>query len=129
MHRRNKLLHVAFEVLTAVFMNNFIFWDITSCSTLKVPSASIQSHVFTCHEVCLLPASYWFLLQYSSTLKIWATCSSETLIDFQRTTRLYIPEDRTLPGRSVSVRGQEGKKAAGRRNHTWYILIKLNLEG
>jgi hypothetical protein len=25
-----------------------------------------------------------------------ATCSSETSVDFQRTTRRYIPEDRTL---------------------------------
>jgi hypothetical protein len=33
---------------------------------------------------------------YSSTLKIEATCSSETLVGFQRTTRRYIPEDKTL---------------------------------
>jgi hypothetical protein len=32
----------------------------------------------------------------SSTLKIEATCFSETSVDFQRTTRHYIPEDRTL---------------------------------
>jgi hypothetical protein len=32
---------------------------------------------------------------YSSTLKMEAICSSETS-DFQQTTRLYIPEDRTL---------------------------------
>jgi hypothetical protein len=25
-----------------------------------------------------------------------ATCSSETSVDFQRTTRRYVPEDRTL---------------------------------
>jgi hypothetical protein len=33
---------------------------------------------------------------YFSTLKIEATCSSETLAGFQRTTRRYVPEDRTL---------------------------------
>jgi hypothetical protein len=33
---------------------------------------------------------------YSSALKIEATFSSETSIDFQRTTRLYIPEDGTV---------------------------------
>jgi hypothetical protein len=33
---------------------------------------------------------------YSSTLRIEATCSPETSVDFQRTTRRYIPEDRTL---------------------------------
>jgi hypothetical protein len=35
-------------------------------------------------------------LAYSSTVKIEATCSSETSVEFHRTTRRYIPEDRTL---------------------------------
>jgi hypothetical protein len=35
-------------------------------------------------------------LVYSSTLKMEATCSSETSVDLQWTTRRYIPEDRTL---------------------------------
>jgi hypothetical protein len=70
MHRRNKVLHVAIEDLTAVLMNSSVFWDIISCSTVKVLSASMQSHIFTCHVLCLLPASYWFLLEYSSTLKM-----------------------------------------------------------
>jgi hypothetical protein len=35
-------------------------------------------------------------LAYSSTLKIEATCSSETSVYFQRTTRRYITEDRIL---------------------------------
>jgi hypothetical protein len=33
---------------------------------------------------------------YSPTLKIEATCSSEMLVHFQRTTWRYVPEDRTL---------------------------------
>jgi hypothetical protein len=33
---------------------------------------------------------------YSSTLKLEATCSSETSVDFQRTKRRYIQDDRTL---------------------------------
>jgi hypothetical protein len=33
---------------------------------------------------------------YSSTLKMKAICSSETLVDFQRTTRRYISDDSTL---------------------------------
>jgi hypothetical protein len=37
-------------------------------------------------------------LAYSSTLKMEATCSSGTSVDFQRTARRYIPEDRTLHG-------------------------------
>jgi hypothetical protein len=35
-------------------------------------------------------------LSYSSILKMVATCSSETSVDFQRTTQRYIPEDRTV---------------------------------
>jgi hypothetical protein len=35
-------------------------------------------------------------LVYSSILKIYATCSSETSVDFQWTTQCHIPEDRTL---------------------------------
>jgi hypothetical protein len=35
-------------------------------------------------------------LDYSSILKMEATCSSETSLEFQRTTQHYITEDRTL---------------------------------
>jgi hypothetical protein len=35
-------------------------------------------------------------LAYPSTLKMEVTCSTETSVDFQRTTWRYIPEDRTL---------------------------------
>jgi hypothetical protein len=59
---------IGFEVLTAVVVKSFIFWDI-----LVTP------------------------LAYSSTLKIKMKCSSETSVNFQRTTRYCIPEDRTLP--------------------------------
>jgi hypothetical protein len=33
---------------------------------------------------------------YSSTLKVEGICSSETLVDYQRTAQRYIPEDGTL---------------------------------
>jgi hypothetical protein len=42
---------------------------------------------------CFMLVSY---LAYSSTLKMEATCSSETSVDFQRITRRYIPEERAL---------------------------------
>jgi hypothetical protein len=53
-----------------------VFWNITLC----LPSA------FT-----LVSCSAYF-----STLKMEALCSPETSVDFQRTTRRYIPEDSTL---------------------------------
>jgi hypothetical protein len=42
---------------------------------------------------CLTLVSF---LAYFSTLKMEAICSSETAVDFQRTLRCYIAEDRTL---------------------------------
>jgi hypothetical protein len=72
-------------------MKNFIFWDITPCSPLRV------NRLFggTCHliDTCFALVS---CLAYSSTLNMEAICSSETSLDFQWTTQLYIPEDRTL---------------------------------
>jgi hypothetical protein len=48
-------------------------------------------------EPCFPPAcTLVSCLAYSSTLKMEAICSSETSVDFQRTTWRYIPEDRTL---------------------------------
>jgi hypothetical protein len=48
------------------------------------------------------PPSSGSCLDYSSTLNLEATCSSETSVDLQRTTRCYIPEDRTRFGNRVS---------------------------
>jgi hypothetical protein len=47
-----------------------------------------------CREsICLLPAfTLVSWLAYISTLKMKATCPSETSVDFQRTARRYIPE-------------------------------------
>jgi hypothetical protein len=59
---------------------------------------------------CLLHAGF---LAYSSALKMEATCSSETAVDFQQTTRRYTPEDTILQpwlyvckGAVFSVTGQ-----------------------
>jgi hypothetical protein len=35
-------------------------------------------------------------MAYSSTLKMKVTCSPETSVDFKRTKRRYIPEDKTV---------------------------------
>jgi hypothetical protein len=45
-----------------------------------------------------LPLNFTLIscLAHSSTLKMAATCSSETSVDFKRTTRRYAPEDRAL---------------------------------
>jgi hypothetical protein len=88
-----KCNHAGSEVITAAIIY------ITQCSPLKVnrlfgatspPSSGsnkpikIQASKWVCHLL-----SRW-------DLDLW--CSSETSVDFQRTTRHYLPEDRTLHG-------------------------------
>jgi hypothetical protein len=61
-------------------MKSSTFWNITPCSLLEVNRRF--------GEICRLA--------YFSTLKTETTCSSGTSVGFQRTTRRYSPEDRTL---------------------------------
>jgi hypothetical protein len=66
-----------------------LFWDITPCSPFKSqPTFRRNMSPPSYFTSCLFHAS--FLL--SSTLKLEATCFPETSMDFQRTTRRYIPE-------------------------------------
>jgi hypothetical protein len=81
------------EALTAVVMKSIIFWDITPCSPVRVNwrfggtyrlhlqgrriSRASRALLVTCVHAALLP------------------------VDFQRTTRLYIPENGTLIMRPV----------------------------
>jgi hypothetical protein len=95
-------------------MKSAIFWDITPYSSFKVnrrfggpyrlhlqgrriSRARYQSESRWQASLCLPPA---FTLvscsAYSPTLKMEAICSSEMSVNFQRTTRRYIPEDSTL---------------------------------
>jgi hypothetical protein len=82
------------------------FWDITPCSPLKVNrhfGGTCRLHhqgrriSQTRNQLCLPPAfTLVSCLAYTLTLKMEATCSLETSVDFQRTTWCYIPEDSTL---------------------------------
>jgi hypothetical protein len=84
-----------------------MFWDTTVCSPLKV-NQRFEEHVATIfrfeeqakQEASMNLLATCFILvscsAYSSTLKMKATSSSETLVHSQRTTRRYITEDRTL---------------------------------
>jgi hypothetical protein len=56
------------------------------------PPLSVQKN-----KLCLLIASYWFLVwAYLSTLKMEAIWSSEMSVDCQWTTQHYVPEDRPV---------------------------------
>jgi hypothetical protein len=69
-------------VLTVVVMKCSVFWDITTCSPLKV------NHALEEHVSSISGSVYSFNLMQ-------VTCSSETSVDFQRTMRHDIPEERT----------------------------------
>jgi hypothetical protein len=70
--RRKSL--VGFEVLTAVIMKG----------------------------LCLSPSFKMILCSAYSTLKMEAICFSEACVDFERTTRSYVPEDSSLQKISCS---------------------------
>jgi hypothetical protein len=83
------------------FVKSVIFWDITSCSPLKVNRRfggiyrlHLQVGEEAEHEISMKAGGkqnsvYHSCSAYSPTLKIEAIGSSETSVDFQRTTRLY----------------------------------------
>jgi hypothetical protein len=87
---------VGSDVLTAVVMKSPILWHIMQFIPLKVNrrfGKTCRLHLQALLATCFRLVS---CLTYSSTLKVGAIRSSETSVDFQRTIRRYIPEDRTL---------------------------------
>jgi hypothetical protein len=74
-------------------MKSAIFRDITPCGPFKVNRGFGGTYSLHLQPPAFMLAS---CSAYSSTLKMQAICSSEMLVDFQRTTRRYIPEDSTL---------------------------------
>jgi hypothetical protein len=87
---------IGFEILTAVAMK-IIFWDITPCSALKF---SRRFEVMCLLALLATRVMVVSLMAYSTALKTEATVSSEALVDFQRPTWSYMPQDNTL--RNVS---------------------------
>jgi hypothetical protein len=76
-------------------LKSSMLWDITPRSPLKVNrrylaySSALKMEAIFSSEMLVSFSAY-------SNLKMEAMCFSETSIDFQRTTRRYIPEDSTL---------------------------------
>jgi hypothetical protein len=89
-------------------LKNSVFWDITPCSPSKInwrfgeicrlhrQSRRISQAIKQRESLFATCFTLVSCLSYSSTLKMEVTCSSETSVDFRRTTRRYIPEDRAL---------------------------------
>jgi hypothetical protein len=76
------------EVITAVVMKNSLFWDITPCSPFEVS----RRLGVTCRRLLQGPRIRQVRNRHEALLAI----CSETSVKFQRTTRYYIPEARTL---------------------------------
>jgi hypothetical protein len=75
---KSRCIYLVLEVISAVVMKSSVFWDIKQFSL-----------VAGCYVLV-------WCIAYSLTLKMEAVCSSKTLVDFDRTAGLYIPEDRIL---------------------------------
>jgi hypothetical protein len=74
----------------SMFLN---IWKPTHRNDLRY--SVLRSHRHKTQTQMLIASCWVPRLAYSLTLKMEATCSSETLVDFQRTTRRYIEQDRT----------------------------------
>jgi hypothetical protein len=77
-------------------MKNPIFWDITPYSPLKVNRRFGGTDYLHSQGRRISQASNQYEAGSKQSPKMEATCSSETLVDFQRTARRYIPQGRTL---------------------------------
>jgi hypothetical protein len=79
--------------------NMFCYHFIPLCSKYSSQQPLLKQLVNRCFETTCrrLPLAFTLVscLAYSSILKMESTYSSETSVDFQRTTRRYVPEDRT----------------------------------
>jgi hypothetical protein len=77
-------------------------FEITPCIPLKINRRFGETYCLHRHEAgkqaALLAKCFMLIscLAYSSTMMMEATYYSDMSVHFQRTTRLYIPEDRTF---------------------------------
>jgi hypothetical protein len=91
---------VGFKDFTAVAMKITVFWDITPCSPLKVSRHFGGTFRIHLHDRKISRTRNQREIRWqaeSTTLKMEAICLSKLLVEFQRATRLYIPEESSLP--------------------------------
>jgi hypothetical protein len=85
-----------------------IFWGVTPCSPLKF-NRRCKGTCLRLQGQDLFPTCFHAgsCLTYFSILKMEATFSSETSVDFQQTKRRYIPEYRNIREVFLSLTGTE----------------------
>jgi hypothetical protein len=78
-------------------MKSTVFWDIAPYILLKVIRSFGETYLLQLGDRIISRAFQQISCSdYTSTPKLEAICSSETSVDFQRTTRRYIPKYSTL---------------------------------
>jgi hypothetical protein len=117
------------------FVKTSILWDIISCRTSTEISEEYIVLIFRVEECGKLGKkptwskyqSDWVsCLAYSSNLKLESICFSETSVDFQRTTRHYIPEDRLLHNYRCANLEAYAFPWSSDKKLIWYICTELN---
>jgi hypothetical protein len=106
-----------------------IFWDIRPCSPLIQPTFQRNTSPPSSGSNNK-PVSPWFLLGLFSTLKMELKFPSETFVDFQRTARLYILEDRTLKILRSNIQTNEHSLFSPgywTRPKCWYVPLDFSL--
>jgi hypothetical protein len=95
-------LNVAIEEKhnSSMKLRSRIIWDTSPCIPLKISQRFRRTR-----RLHLRPGSKeeTVCLAHSTTLKMEATCSSEMFVDFQWTTRRYIPKDRIIHNHRCEV--------------------------
>jgi hypothetical protein len=102
-------------------MKSCVLWDITPCSPLKVNrrlGVTCRLHIQALLATCFTLVS---CLACSSTLKMEATCFSETSVELQRTAQRHIPEDITSSSGIPAVSSQKSTFHS-RHSHRCEIL-------
>jgi hypothetical protein len=125
---------IGYEVLTVVVMKSSIFWDITLCIPLKFNTRfggicllHLQDRRISQAELstCSMLVS---CLANSSNVKMEVPCSFEASVDFQRTTRRYIPEDSTHQRIFFSQFLRSGKTVwPTLSDETFYIFLFIHI--
>jgi hypothetical protein len=86
-----------------------------------------KSEILESRLLCLLTASCWFLSWFIfPTVERGATYSSETSVDFQRTTRRYFLEERTLHNhRCENLKPYRFNSSFESGQYTKFVAVKL----
>jgi hypothetical protein len=93
---------IAVQVLTAVVMKSFVFWDITPCSPLSINRRFGGSCGHTLHGRRINRKNVDFLLDLFFDPEMGATFCSKMSVDIQQNTWHYIREDRTITATDVA---------------------------